>query len=73
MSKRRKLNYTFEPSMSDLVSKNGSGMLPTKNMKVSTTFSPAIWEGLSAASEQFKIQKSEIIRRAVADALKALQ
>ena len=68
----KKNNYNYEPTMSDLT-ENDSGMIPTKDMKVSTTFSPTIWVGLCDAAQRFDIQKSEIIRRAVTDALKGLK
>ena len=48
-------------------------MIPTKDMKVSTTFPTHIWNALCETSDKYGVQKSEIIRRSVTDALKGLK
>lgn len=64
--------FKYEPTMSDLT-ENVSGMIPTKDMKVSTTFPTHIWNALCETSDKYGVQKSEIIRRSVTDALKGLK
>ena len=62
----------LQPTLYDLT-QHDSRIIPSDQMKVSTTFTQPVWEALCDASVRFNVSKAEIIRRSVTDAMLALQ